>query len=74
MTKRLEIDPDSVRAVGSRFIPFEMTMRTTRSGSETLLRTESYELRPEIPDSLFTTWNLESGSASRDRTRAGPGE
>ncbi len=74
VTKRLEIDPASVRAIGSRFIPFEMTMRTPRSGSETLLRTESYDLRPRIPDSLFTTWNLEVGSASRDRSRAGPGE
>ena len=74
VTKRLEIDPASVRAIGSRFIPFEMTMRTPRSGSETLLRTESYDLRPQIPDSLFTTWNLEAGSARRDRSRAGPGE
>ena len=74
VVKRLEIDPASVRAIGSRFIPFAMTMRTLRSGSETLLRTESYDLRPQIPDSLFTTWNLEAGSASRDRSKAGPGE
>ncbi len=74
VVKRLEIDPASVRAIGSRFIPFVMTMRTRRSGSETLLRTESYDLRPQIPDSLFTTWNLEAGSASRDRSRAGRGD
>ena len=74
IVKRLEIDPASIRAIGTRFIPFEMTMKTLRSESETLLRTESYDLRPEIPDSLFTTWNLEAGSAKRDHSRSGPAE
>ena len=68
--KRLEVDPGSVREIGTKFIPFSMTVKTPRQRSETLVRTESYELRPEIPDALFSTWNLEAGDADRDRRRA----
>lgn len=69
LVKRLEIDPASVEPVGDRFIPFLMTMRDARTGSETQVRTESYELTAEIPDRLFSTWNLQSGDAGRDRSR-----
>lgn len=70
IVKRLEIDLDSVQAIGSRFIPFEMTVSTRRTGSRTRLLTETYDLHPEIPDELFTTWNLQAGDAKRDRDRA----
>lgn len=70
-TKRLEIDPASVRDIDGRYIPFQMTMRDRRRGSATQIATESYEIHPEIPDTLFTTWNLEAGDAERDKTRAG---
>ena len=56
--KRLEIDLDRVEPVGDRFIPFLMTVRTLRTGSETRVTTESYELTTHIPDDLFSTWNL----------------
>ena len=69
--KRLEADLASIELIGERFIPFLMTMKTLRTGSETQVRTHDYELAGEIPDRLFSTWNLESGDASRDRTRAG---
>ncbi len=73
VVKRLEIDPASVREIGTRHIPFAMTMTTPRRRSETQVLTESYEIRPAIPDTLFSTWNLEAGDAARDRRQAGPG-
>jgi hypothetical protein len=72
--KRLEADPEHVTQVGSRFIPFRMSIATPRARSETLLVTETYELRPEVPDELFTAWNLESGTARRDRSRSAGGD
>jgi hypothetical protein len=71
--KRLEIDPDEVRPVQERFIPFHMVMSTPHRRSETLMLTKSYELRPEIPDKLFSVWNLEAGDAERDRSRSAGG-
>lgn len=69
--KRLEIDPEQVKLVGNRYIPFLMTMTTPKMRSETRIITESYDLREAIPDELFSTWNLEVGDARRDRTNAG---
>jgi hypothetical protein len=69
--KRLEIDPTEVRPVKERFIPFRMTMSMPRRQSETVIETESYELRPEIPETIFSVFNLESGDAKRDRSRSG---
>ena len=74
VVKRLEVGPQDVREIGTKFIPFTMTVATPRNRSETLVQTESYELRPVIPDSLFTTWNLEAGDAERDRARAAAAE
>jgi hypothetical protein len=68
--KRLEIDPNEVRPVQERFIPFRMVMSTPRNQSETLVLTESYELRPEIPEQLFSVFNLEAGDAKSDRSRS----
>ncbi len=73
LVKRLEVDPASIRRVGTREIPFAMTFSTPGRRSETRVLTESYELRPEIPEELFSTWNLEAGSPERDRARSGAG-
>jgi hypothetical protein len=70
LLKRLEIDPEQVRPVHERFIPFQMTMSTPRRRSQTVVLTDSYELRPEIPEQLFSVWNLEAGDAKRDRTHS----
>ena len=70
LTKRLEISLDEIRSVGDRFIPFGMTMHTLRNQSETLMVTDRYELRADIPDELFSAWNLEAGDARRDRSRS----
>jgi len=70
--KRLEIDRAAVEPIGSRFIPFLMTIRTLRTGSETQVRTLAYELTAEISDRLFSTWNLAAGDADRDRSRVEP--
>ncbi len=69
--KRLEVDLQEIRQIGDRFIPFLMTMHTLRTGSSTHVRTQSYELTAEIPDRLYSTWNLQAGDAARDRSRAG---
>jgi len=69
--KRLRMDPDSVRAVRDRFIPHLITMETLRTRSQTRVRTLSYELVGELPEKLFSTWNLEAGDAERDRSRTG---
>jgi hypothetical protein len=69
--KRLEVDPDQVRVVGERFIPFLISVETPSRSSATRVVTERYELRSDIPDELFSTWNLEAGDAKRDRRRAG---
>lgn len=71
--KRLETDLPSVRDIAGRAIPFTMTMTDLRRLSRTSIITESYDIHPEIPDSLFTTWNLEAGDAGRDRGRVGRG-
>lgn len=70
--KRLEIDLQQVKPVEQRFIPFSMTVRSLSTGSETEVRTESYALVASVPESLFTTWNLEAGDARRDRTKSIP--
>jgi hypothetical protein len=69
LVKRLDVDLASLRPVGDRLIPFRMTMRTLRSGSETDMVTRSYDIVDEVPDTLFSTWNLEGGDARRDRSR-----
>jgi hypothetical protein len=71
--KRLRMDPRSVKPVGDRFIPFLITMETLRSGSRTEVRTLDYELVKELPEQLFSTWNLEAGDAGRDRSQSGAG-
>ena len=74
VAKRLEIDPAQVRPVGDRFIPYEITLTTPSRRSQTRVVTLSYEIRNDIPDEIFSTWNLESGTAPRDRRRAGTPE
>jgi len=67
--KRLTIDPDEVRLVGERYIPFLITMETPGARSLTKVITEDYDLRVEIDDKLFNTWNLEAGDADGDRRK-----
>jgi len=74
MVKRLEIDRSSIQKIGSRHFPFVMTMRDLRRGSRTVISTESYEALAEISDDVFSTRNLEAGSARGDRARATGGE
>lgn len=65
--KRLVISQDSIREVRGHFIPFSMTMRTAGRDSETRFESDSYEVVDEIPERLFSSWNLEAGDAKRDR-------
>ena len=66
--KLLLVDPESVREISGRFIPFKMTISTARRRTETVVETKLYDIRSDVPDDLFTTWNLESGNADRDRS------
>ena len=68
--KRLEIDLDDVREIGDRHIPFAVTLRTPKRRSETRILTDSYELSTAVPDSIFSTMNLEAGNAHHDRRRS----
>lgn len=69
--KRLRVRPADVREVEGRQIPFVFTMDTPRASSETVVATESYELRGKLPDGIFTSSNLEVGDADGDRRQAG---
>jgi hypothetical protein len=70
--KRLETDPSSIEEVDDRHLPFRAQMSNVRTGTVTLIQTESYELRRGIPDSLFTETNLAVGDDKRDRSRSRP--
>ena len=65
--KRLEVNPGSVKEIGLRFVPFEMTMRSLRRGSFTMIITETLKVMSAIPEKLFSTRNLEVGNSRRDR-------
>jgi hypothetical protein len=69
--KELRVRPADVRDVDGRQIPYVLTLATPRLRSETVVTTESYELRPELPAALFTQSNLETGDADGDRRAAG---
>ena len=70
VVKSLNVDLGEVQAVGSRYVPFLMKVRNLQRRTETVVLTESYELRPSIPERLFSMWNLEVGDAERDRSRS----
>jgi hypothetical protein len=74
LAKRLEVDPASVRRIGERWIPFRAVMRTPSRGTETVLETESYEPRDNLPEALFTIVNLSAGDSASDRVKIGPGD
>jgi hypothetical protein len=65
--KELRVRPADVRDVAGRQIPFVITLATPRLRSETVVTTESYELRPDLPVTIFTQSNLETGDAEGDR-------
>jgi hypothetical protein len=65
--KHLEVDPERVQEVAGRHIPFRMTLDTPRRRSETVVETQSYEIRGDLPERLFTVANLEQGDARADR-------
>jgi hypothetical protein len=67
--KRLSIDPAQVRLVGRRQIPFLITVETPSQRSITRVITEDYELRSEIDERIFNTWNLAAGDAESDRRK-----
>lgn len=71
VVRRLDVDPESVQKVGDRLIPFEMKMSMPGRGSSTRISTGTYDIRPTIPEALFSTWNLEVGTANRDRREVG---
>jgi Outer membrane lipoprotein-sorting protein len=69
--KQLRVSLSDVREVDGRAIPWVLHMETPRLRSETVVTTESYEIRKSLPDAIFTTSNLETGDADGDRRAAG---
>ncbi len=72
VVKRIEVDAASVREIGASHIPFRARVIGHDRETETLLATESYESRADIPDSVFSVGTLELGSPEGDRTRSKP--
>jgi hypothetical protein len=70
--KRLTLDPEEVRLVGGRYVPFSITVETPKANSITKVITESYELRADIEDRLFDTWNLSAGDVKTDLRKSAP--
>ena len=70
--KRLTIDPQQIRLIGERSIPFLITIETPRNRSITKVETTSYELVADIPEKIFATWNLAAGDARSDRRKMEP--
>jgi hypothetical protein len=67
--KTLRVRPGDVRDVAGRQIPFALTLETPALRSQTVVTTQSYELR-ELPAAIFTQSNLETGDADGDRRAA----
>ena len=65
--KVLVADPDEVRTVGSRIVPFLFTVQELPLGPKTTVRTISYRAVKHVRPALFTLSNLERGDAVRDR-------
>jgi hypothetical protein len=74
VVKRIEVDVASVRQIGSYHIPFRARVIGRDRETETLLATESYEPRTDIPDSVFSVGSLELGSPEGDRSRSKPAD
>jgi hypothetical protein len=68
--KQLEIDPDSLREVDSRWVPFRAHAFHHTRQTETSLEIESYVSCARIPDSVFAVPNLERGDPENDRRKA----
>jgi hypothetical protein len=68
--KRSVSPPRRIQAVEGRSVPFETRIRSDESGTETLLVTESYEIRAEIADDFFTAKQLMQGDEKRDREQS----
>jgi hypothetical protein len=60
--KRMECEPESLREVDGRIVPFRAKVRSSASGFETEIAIQSYDVRPAIPDSVFTIVHLETAS------------
>ena len=72
LVKRVGVDAASVREIGGLYIPFRARVITHGRGTETILATESYEPRADIPDSVFSVGGLEFGDPKGDRARPKP--
>jgi hypothetical protein len=70
LTKRLEVDPTSVREVGPTWIAHRARVLQPQRGSESLLEIETYVVYEALPDHLFSVRNLEFGDPARDRREA----
>jgi len=66
LLKRMEVDLSDVRQVGGRNIPFSFAMESVETKTKTLVRIRKHIQVLEVPESLFSIANLESGDAAAD--------
>jgi hypothetical protein len=60
--KRMDCEADSLREINGRFVPFLAKVRSQPSSFETEIAIQSYDVKPAIPDSVFTIVHLETPS------------
>lgn len=68
LRKRLEASRDEIRLVGSNLVPHEFVMRDLRRETQTIVRIEHVEVKPDLPAGQFTKRALQdSPPAARSR-------
>jgi hypothetical protein len=72
--KRLVIAPKTVEYVDGRWVAGFARLESTETDFSTDITSELYERKASIPDRLFSTWNLESGSDATDLRALRSGE
>jgi hypothetical protein len=64
--KRMTVDPRRIDRIDGRFVPRHARVESTTRDFTTEITSELYERSENIPDRLFSTWNLETGSDADD--------
>jgi len=66
MIKRLSVDPKRIDFLDGRWVAGFARLESTATEFSTDITSELYERKPSIPDRIFSTSNLESGSDASD--------
>ncbi|MBW2316063.1 MAG: outer membrane lipoprotein-sorting protein [Deltaproteobacteria bacterium] len=66
LIKRLVVEPSTLSHLDGRWVAGRARLESTATDFTTHITSELYERKTSIPDRLFSTWNLESGSDASD--------